>query len=158
MPRSCELTGLGILTGNKVSHSNRKTRRKFLPNLQQITLFSDAMNQSMKFRIAVKTLRTIDFKGGLDNFLLGAQSRKLTARARTLSYKIKTVLEKKADASEEKIVQKGKRITTPKKRLVKKINAREALANGTSIKKIATKPKAPVKKAPTKKVTAKKEQ
>ena len=128
MSRACELTGLGILTGNKVSHSNRKTRRKFLPNLQPITLSSEALKRTIKFRIATKTLRTVDFKGGLDNFLIDARAAKLAPGARVLRAKIKAILEKdgKAPMDQEKKVRKS--ADQPKKKLTKKLQVREGKA------------------------------
>ncbi len=81
MSRRCELTGKGVLTGNRVSHSNIKTRRRYLPNLQKVTLQSDALGQSFKFRIATSALRTVDHRGGLDAFLLKARDAELSPRA-----------------------------------------------------------------------------
>lgn len=149
MPRSCELTGLGVLTGNKVSHSNRKTRRRFLPNLQNVTLFSEVLNQSIKFRIAAKTLRTVDFKGGLDGFLLNSQPRKLTVSAKSLRNKIKVALEKKGEEKEKtvKAEVKKKVAAKPKKRIEKKLKAK-----GEVEKKVSA------KKAPAAKAKAKKEE
>lgn len=147
MPRACELTGLGVLTGNKVSHSNRKTRRRFLPNLQQVTLFSEALNQSIRFKIATKTLRTVDFKGGLDGFLLNSQPRKLTTSARSLRNKIKVALEKKG-SEEKKVVKaevKKKVAEKPKKRIAKKMKAKEEVVKKAAVKKTAA-PKAKAKK------------
>lgn len=149
MPRACELTGLGVLSGNKVSHSKRKTRRKFLPNLQQVTLFSEVLNQSIRFKIAAKTLRTVDFKGGLDMFLLNSQPKKLTVSARSLRNKIKVTLEKKG-GEEKKAVKaevKKKISDKPKKRAAKRLKAKEA-----TVKKVST------KKAPAVKAKAKKEE
>jgi len=81
MSRRCELTGKGVLTGNRVSHSNIKTRRRYLPNLNDVTLESEALGRSFKFRIAASTLRTVDHRGGLDAFLLKADDAGLSARA-----------------------------------------------------------------------------
>jgi large subunit ribosomal protein L28 len=137
MPRACELTGLGVLSGNKVSHSKRKTRRKFLPNLQQVTLFSEALNQSIRFRIAAKTLRTVDFKGGLDCFLLNIQPKKLTVSAKSLRNKVKVALER-GNSKEKKTARvevKKKVEDKPKKRIAKKLKAKEATAKKVSAKK-----------------------
>ncbi|MCH9753477.1 MAG: 50S ribosomal protein L28 [Alphaproteobacteria bacterium] len=159
MPRSCELTGLGILTGNKVSHSKRKTRRKFLPNLQQITLFSEALGQSFRLKIAVKTLRTVDFKGGLDGFLLSSQPRKLTTSARSLRAKVVAALEKSGKEQEQKVLKsKVKESERPKKRIAKKAKAKaDASSKETKkdVKKSAVKPKEN-KKAVSKSTTEKK--
>ena len=81
MSRRCELTGKGVLTGNRVSHSNIKTRRRYLPNLNDVTLQSEALGRSFKFRIAASTLRTVDHRGGLDAFLLKAADGDLSAHA-----------------------------------------------------------------------------
>ncbi len=81
MSRRCELTGKGVLAGNRVSHSNIKTRRRYLPNLQRVTLQSDALGRSFKFRIAASALRTVDHRGGLDAFLLKADEKALSAAA-----------------------------------------------------------------------------
>ena len=91
MSRRCELTGKGVLTGNNVSHAHNKTRRRFLPNLQRVSLHSDMLNQTVRFRVAASTLRTVDRKGGLDLFLLDADPRSLSTRARAL----RTRLEKR---------------------------------------------------------------
>jgi large subunit ribosomal protein L28 len=81
MSRRCELTGKGVLTGNRVSHSNIKTRRRYLPNLNEVTLESEALGRSFRFRIAASALRTVDHRGGLDAFLLKADDAGLSLRA-----------------------------------------------------------------------------
>ena len=81
MSRRCELSGKGVLTGNRVSHSNIKTRRRYLPNLNDVTLQSEALGRSFKFRIAASTLRTVDHRGGFDAFLLKANAADLSPRA-----------------------------------------------------------------------------
>ena len=81
MSRRCELTGKGVLTGNRVSHSNIKTRRRYLPNLQRVSLMSEALGQTFRFRIAASTLRTVDHRGGLDAFLTKARDTELSDRA-----------------------------------------------------------------------------
>ena len=75
MSRACELTGKAVLTGNNVSHANNKTRRRFLPNLVQVTLMSEAMGQSYRLRISANALRTVEHRGGLDAFLAKAASK-----------------------------------------------------------------------------------
>lgn len=70
MSRRCELSGKGVMTGNRVSHSNIKSRRRFLPNLNEVTLDSEVLGRSFKFRIAASALRTVDHRGGLDAFLI----------------------------------------------------------------------------------------
>jgi large subunit ribosomal protein L28 len=81
MSRRCELTGKGVLTGNNVSHSNIKTRRRYLPNLNDVTLESETLGRSFRFRIAASTLRTVDHRGGLDAFLAKAKDEELSPKA-----------------------------------------------------------------------------
>ena len=81
MSRRCELTGKGVLTGHRVSHSNIKTNRRYLPNLQHVTLESEALKRSFRFRIATSALRTVDHRGGLDAFLLASRDELLSPRA-----------------------------------------------------------------------------
>jgi large subunit ribosomal protein L28 len=92
MSRRCELTGIGVLTGNRVSHSNIKTRRRFLPNLNQVTLQSEALGRSFRFRIAAAALRTVDHRGGLDAFLLKADAAELSPRARKVKKDVEAAL------------------------------------------------------------------
>jgi len=89
MSKVCQISGVGVASGNNVSHSHRKTKKKFNPNLQSVTLKSDVLDQNFKMRIAVKTLRSIDAKGGLDDYLLAASSRKLTVEAGKIKSKVK---------------------------------------------------------------------
>ena len=81
MSRVCELTGKGPMTGNTVSHANNKSRRRFLPNLNDVTLISDVLGQSFKLRISAAALRTVDHRGGLDAFLAKARDEELSDRA-----------------------------------------------------------------------------
>ncbi len=81
MSRVCELTGKGPMTGNNVSHANNKSRRRFLPNLNDVTLISDALGQSFKLRISAHALRSVDHRGGLDAFLAKAKDDELSAKA-----------------------------------------------------------------------------
>ena len=81
MSRRCELTGKGPMTGNNVSHANNKTKRRFLPNLNDVTLMSEALDQSFKLRISAAALRTVDHRGGLDAFLAKAKDADLSPRA-----------------------------------------------------------------------------
>jgi large subunit ribosomal protein L28 len=81
MSRVCELTGKGPMSGNNVSHANNKTRRRFLPNLQPVTLQSEALGQSFKLRISNAALRTVDHRGGLDAFLAKAKDTDLSSKA-----------------------------------------------------------------------------
>ena len=81
MSRVCELTGKGPMTGNNVSHANNKTRRRFLPNLNEITLISDVLGQSFRLRISAAGLRSVDHRGGLDAFLAKAKDEDLSTKA-----------------------------------------------------------------------------
>ena len=90
MSRRCDLMGTGPMTGNNVSHSNVKTKRRFEPNLCNVTLASDALGQKFKLRVTAASLRTVDFKGGLDSFLLGTKNGKLTDKAKKIKDKFLT--------------------------------------------------------------------
>jgi large subunit ribosomal protein L28 len=81
MSRRCELTGKGVLVGNNVSHANNKTKRVYRPNLQTISLASDALGQSVRLKVSTNALRTMDRIGGLDAFLLKAKDNVLSIRA-----------------------------------------------------------------------------
>lgn len=81
MSRRCELTGKGPMTGNNVSHANNKTRRRFLPNLNDVTLQSEALGRSVKLRISASALRSVDHRGGLDAFLAKAKDEDLSSNA-----------------------------------------------------------------------------
>ena len=91
MSRRCELTGKGVMTGNNVSHANNRTRRRFLPNLCQVSLLSDALGQQVSLRISAHALRSVEHKGGLDLFLLNATDSQLSPRA----LKLKRAIAKK---------------------------------------------------------------
>jgi large subunit ribosomal protein L28 len=88
MSRRCELTGKSALTGHKVSHSNHKTKRRFLPNLLNVTLMSDSLGRSVRLRISANALKTVDHRGGLDAFLLKAKGEELSARALELKRQV----------------------------------------------------------------------
>lgn len=81
MSRRCELTGKAVMTGHHVSHANNKTKRVFRPNLQLVTLASDALGQRVRLRISMNALRSVDRVGGLDAFLMKARDRGLSERA-----------------------------------------------------------------------------
>ncbi len=81
MARRCELTGVGPMVGNNVSHANNKTKRRFLPNLCDVTLRSDKLGRGYKFRVTAAALRTVDHVGGLDAFLAKADDKKLSTGA-----------------------------------------------------------------------------
>lgn len=108
MAKRCELTGIGVQSGNNVSHSNRKTRRRFLPNLHRVSLNSRALGQVFRLRITAATLRSVDHNGGLDNFLLNTHSNHLTTTAQKIKRKIKKALPEDA-----------KKVSKPKKEQAK---------------------------------------
>ena len=81
MARRCELTGKGPMSGNNVSHAKNRTRRRFLPNLNELTLHSDALSRAFKLRISSAALRTVDHRGGLDAFLVKAKDTDLSSTA-----------------------------------------------------------------------------
>ncbi|MDQ4420742.1 50S ribosomal protein L28 [Sphingobium sp. DEHP117] len=84
MSRICELTGKGRMVGHNVSHANNKTKRVFLPNLQNVTLMSEALGTSVKLRVSTAGLRSVEHNGGLDNWLLKTSDDKLSLKARRL--------------------------------------------------------------------------
>jgi large subunit ribosomal protein L28 len=88
MSRCCELTGKAVLSGNNVSHANNKTKRKFLPNLCNVTLISDALGQRFRLRVSAHALRSVEHRGGLDAFLTKADESDLSVRARLLKRQI----------------------------------------------------------------------
>ncbi|WP_164115991.1 50S ribosomal protein L28 [Sphingorhabdus sp. Alg239-R122] len=94
MSRICELTGKGRMVGNNVSHANNRTKRVFLPNLQKVTLLSEKLDRSIKFRVSTAGLRSVEHNGGLDNWLLKTADSKLSKNA----LKVKRELQK-ADAA-----------------------------------------------------------
>ena len=95
MSRICELTGKGRQVGHNVSHANNKTKRVFLPNLQNVTLLSDGLDKSFKFRVSAHGLRSVEHVGGLDNWLRKTSDEKLSTRA----LKVKRDLVKAAKAA-----------------------------------------------------------
>lgn len=96
MARRCDLTGVGAQSGHLVSHSNRKTNTSFRPNLQHVSLVSDALGVSVSLRITAATLRSVEHNGGLDQYLINHSSRKLTPEAGRLKRQIEKKLAKKA--------------------------------------------------------------
>ena len=89
MSRRCELTGVGPMVGHSVSHSNIKTKRRFLPSLKAVSLRSEALGQDVRLRISNAALRTLDFKGGLDTYIVKASDEVLSPRAQKLKRQIK---------------------------------------------------------------------
>jgi large subunit ribosomal protein L28 len=88
MPWRCELTGKTRQIGHRVSHSNRKTKRRFLPNLLNVTLMSEALGKSVRLRISANALKTVDHRGGFDAFLMKAKDGELSARALELKRQV----------------------------------------------------------------------
>ncbi len=92
MTRRCELTGVGPMVGHNVSHSNIKTKRRFLPALSEIALHSESLGQAFRLRISNAALRTLDFRGGLDAYLLKAGDTVLSPRALKIKKQVKAKL------------------------------------------------------------------
>jgi len=92
MARRCSLTGKEVQFGHNVSHSNRKTNRRFVPNIQKVSLQSEALGRSVPLRVSTRALRTVQKKGGLDAFLLQTDDRRLGALALRLKRKVKKAL------------------------------------------------------------------
>ena len=99
MSRRCEMTGKGVLTGNNVSHANNKSRRRYLPNLQDTSVLSDVLGTSVRIRVTTHGLRTIEHNGGLDAFLLGTPNRRLPEEAQSLKRRIQRAQAKKQAAA-----------------------------------------------------------
>ncbi|MFN3644774.1 MAG: 50S ribosomal protein L28 [Gemmobacter sp.] len=95
MSRVCELSGKAPMSGHKISHANNKSKRRFLPNLNEVTLISDILGQSFRLRISAHALRSVDHRGGFDAFLAKAKDSELSDRA----IKIKREIEKAAPAA-----------------------------------------------------------
>ena len=96
MSQRCDLTGKGPLVGHKVSHSNIKTLRRFMPNLRNVTLISDALQRKVRVRVSANALKTVDHRGGLDAFLLKAKDDELAPKLRELK---RAIMKKKAAAA-----------------------------------------------------------
>lgn len=96
MSRRCELTGKAVMSGNNVSHAHNKTRRKFLPNLCNVTLMSDALGQRVRLKISANALRTVEHRGGLDAFLAKSSERDLSPKAQLLK---RQIAKKQAEAT-----------------------------------------------------------
>tara|TARA_Y100001934_G_C11762167_1_gene499714 strand:+ start:169 stop:450 length:282 start_codon:yes stop_codon:yes gene_type:complete len=92
------ITGKGVRTGNNVSHAHNKTKRRYLPNLQNTSLLSDVLGEMVRLRITPSAIRTIEHKGGLDAYLLGTPNRKLTPEAKRLKKRIVRAAEKQSAA------------------------------------------------------------
>ena len=88
MARVCELSGKKVMTGNNVSHANNKTKRKFLPNLNYVSLVSEKLDLTVRFKISANALRSVEHAGGLDNFLLKSKDNNLSPKAKRLKNKL----------------------------------------------------------------------
>ena len=95
MPKKCDLTGKQSMTGNNVSHANNKTKRKFFPNLQSVSLYSDQLESKLSFKVAAFTLRTIEKSGVIDKFLLNSNTDNLSNLAKKYKKNIIRKLEAK---------------------------------------------------------------
>ena len=102
MSRRCELTGKAVQSGNKVSHSNRKTRTRFLPNLVHVTLLSETLAKGFKLRVAAAALRSVEHRGGLDAFLMKAGEDNLSTGALAIK---RDIVKKQAEAAQAETPQ-----------------------------------------------------
>ena len=91
MSKRCELTGVSPLKGHNVSHSNNKTKRRFLPNLKRVTFKSDKLKRTISLRVTNAAVRTVDFKGGLDRYLKSAKKQKLSRKAQKIKLSINSI-------------------------------------------------------------------
>lgn len=103
MSRKCDLLNVSPMSGNNVSHSNRKTRRRFLPNLNNLSFESNALGVKLNFKVAASTLRTINKFGNIDNFLINYRFNKLSDTAKSFRNNIKKALIKKGEFENIKI-------------------------------------------------------
>lgn len=101
MVKKCDISGTGVMSGNNVSHANNRSRRRFMPNLQIVSLFSEALNKFFKLKICSKTLRSIEHNGGLDAYLESTSCSKLTPEAQ----KIKKSVAKKKGVAEKTVAK-----------------------------------------------------
>jgi large subunit ribosomal protein L28 len=99
MSRRCQITGKGVLSGNNVSHANNKTRRRFLPNLQETSLLSDALGNAVRLRLSTRAIRSVERNGGIDEYLLSVSNMKLPPDALALKRRIERARAKKAEAA-----------------------------------------------------------
>jgi large subunit ribosomal protein L28 len=98
MSRRCEITGKGVLTGNNVSHANNKTRRRFLPNMQDASVMSEILGAPVTLRVTTRGLRTIEHNGGIDSFLINTPASRLPPEARVIKRRIQRAQARKAAA------------------------------------------------------------
>jgi large subunit ribosomal protein L28 len=98
MSRRCQITGKGVLAGNNVSHANNRTRRRFLPNLQDTSLLSDILGTAVRMRLSTRGIRTIEHNGGIDAYLLSTPDSRLTIDAKALKRRLLRAQAKRAAA------------------------------------------------------------
>jgi len=98
MSRRCQITGKGVLTGNNVSHANNRTRRRFLPNLQETSLLSDILGAPVRMRLSTRGIRTIEHNGGIDAYLLGTPDTRLSIEAKAVKRRLLRARAKRAAA------------------------------------------------------------
>lgn len=96
MSRRCQISGKGVLSGNNVSHANNKTRRRYLPNLQESSMLSDVLGQNIRMRLCTRAIRTVEHNGGIDAFLLSTPNRKLPVEAMTIKRRLLRAQKKQA--------------------------------------------------------------
>ncbi|MBE0533432.1 MAG: 50S ribosomal protein L28 [Rhodospirillales bacterium] len=98
MTRRCELTGKGVQTGNNVSHAKNRTRRRFLPNLQETSVWSDSLQKAVRLRVSTYALRTIEKRGGIDGYLITARDSTLAPEFKRLKKQVQAAAERRAEA------------------------------------------------------------
>lgn len=98
MTRRCELTGKGVQTGNNVSHAKNRTRRRFLPNLQETSVWSDSLQKAVRLKVSTYALRTIEKRGGIDGYLMTARESTLAPEFKRLRKQVQAAAEKRAEA------------------------------------------------------------
>lgn len=106
MSRRCMVTGKGVMTGNNVSHAHNKTRRRFLPNVQDTRVFSEVLNRMFRLRVSAAGLRTLQHKGGLDKWLMDTAPTKLDPKLRPIRAQVEKALEAKDDTAGKKKASK----------------------------------------------------
>jgi large subunit ribosomal protein L28 len=98
MTRRCELTGKGVQTGNNVSHAKNRTRRRFLPNLQETSVWSDSLQKAIRLKVSTYALRTIEKRGGIDGYLMTARESTLAPEFKRLKKQVQAAAERRAEA------------------------------------------------------------
>jgi len=98
MSRRCQISGKGVLSGNNVSHANNKSRRRYLPNLQESSMLSDVLGHTIRMRVSTRGIRTVEHNGGIDAFLLSTPNRKLPLEAMTIKRRLLRAQKKQAAA------------------------------------------------------------